>query len=60
MEGRFLSMTEVLKKTSRGETERTLFQEEIRESPRASQLDGDILHNKKEIRNNLGRVNMMG
>lgn len=42
-------MTEVHKKTSRGETERMLFQEEIRESPRASQSDGDILHSKKEI-----------
>lgn len=33
-------MTEVHKKTARGETERTLFQEEIRESPRASCLMG--------------------
>lgn len=53
MVGRFLSMTEVLKKTSRGEMQRRLFQEEIRESPRASQFDGDILHNEKERRNNL-------
>lgn len=42
-------MTEVHKKTSRGKTERTPFQEEIRESPSASQSDGDILHSEKEI-----------
>lgn len=53
MAGRLLSMTEVLKKTSRGEMQRRLFQEEIRESPRASQFDGDILDNEKERRNNL-------